>query len=130
MPPTQKFPLRIFILLTALPAIAIGATLWIVSDLVPACTIEERERLTSPDKQFDLVVFSRDCGNAEPNTQAALVPPGEEVPFDAASFFSVGADADLAAQWLAADSIGIARPTGATVFRDDASVAGVTVTYK
>lgn len=128
--PRTKMPVPVLLAFTLLPAIAIGATLWIVSDLVPACAIEERSRLTSPDQQFDLVVFSRDCGNTEPNTQAALVPPGEEVPFDAASFFSVGLDADLGAQWLAADSIEITRPTGAEVFRDDASVAGVTVTYK
>ncbi|KRA99029.1 hypothetical protein ASD83_00340 [Devosia sp. Root685] len=130
MPPVQKFPLRIFILLTALPAIVIGATLWIVSDLVPVCTIEEQDRLTSPGQQFDLVVFSRDCGNHEANTQAALVPPGDEVPFDAASFFSIAADADLSARWLAADSIEITRPASVAPLRDDASVAGVTVTYK
>lgn len=128
--PRAKMPVPVLLLFTLLPAIIIGATLWIVGDLVPACAIEERTRQTSPNQQFDLVVFSRDCGNSEPNTQAALVPPGEEVPFDAASFFSVSADADLAAQWLAADSISIARPAGAEVFRDDASVAGVTVTYK
>jgi hypothetical protein len=128
--PRTKMPVPVLLAFTLLPAALIGATLWIVSDLVPACTIDEHERLTSPDQQFDLVVFSRDCGNSEPNMQAALVPPGEEVPFDAASFFSVGADADLAAQWMAADSIEITRPTGATVFRDDARVAGVTVTYK
>lgn len=125
-----KMPIPVLLAFTLLPAIAIGATLWIVSDLVPACTIEERERLTSPDQQFDLVVFSRDCGSNEPNTQAALVPPGEDIPFDAASFFSVGADADLGAQWLAADSIEIARPAGINPLRDDASVAGVIVTYK
>lgn len=128
--PRAKMPIPVLLAFTVLPAIAIGATLWIVADFVPACSIEERSRLTSPDQQFDLVVFSRDCGDTEPNTQAALVPPGDEVPFDAASFFSVGADADLAAKWLAAGSIEIARPIGAEVFRDDASVAGVTVTYK
>ncbi|MET0436328.1 MAG: hypothetical protein ABW043_02415 [Devosia sp.] len=128
--PRAKMPVPVLLAFTLLPAIAIGATLWIVGDLVPACTIDEQERLTSPDQQFDLVVFSRDCGNHEPNTQAALVPPGEEVPFDAASFFSIGADADLSARWLAADSIEITRPTGITALRDDASVAGVTVTYR
>jgi hypothetical protein len=109
---------------------AIGGTLWVVGDLVPACEIKEQQRLTSPDNQFDLVTFSRVCGETEPNTQAALVPPGEEVPFDAASFYSVGADADLAPRWLAADSIEIASPAGAEIFRNDASVAGVAVTYK
>lgn len=128
--PRAKMPVPVLLAFTLLPAIAIGATLWIVSDLVPACTIEERSRLTSPDQQFDLVVFSRDCGNTEPNTQAALVPPGEEVPFDAASFFSVAVDAALSPRWLAADSIEITRPAGITALRDDASVAGITVTYK
>lgn len=128
--PRAKMPVPVLLAFTLLPAVAIGATLWIVGDLVPACAIDERERLTSPGQQFDLVVFSRDCGNHEPNTQAALVPRGNEVPFDAASFFSVAADADLAARWLAADSIELTRPAGVAALRDDASVAGVTVTYK
>ena len=131
MPTTyRKIPVPVFLALTVLPAIAIGATLWMVSGLVPACEINEQERLTSPDAQFDLVVFSRSCGDTAPNTQAALVPPGEEIPFDAASFFSIGAAADLDPQWLSAGELSVARPAGTEIFRDDATVAGVAVTYK
>mgnify|MGYP001296004484 CR=1 FL=1 len=128
--PATKMPLPVLLALTLGPAIAIGGTLWVVSDLVPACVIEERQRLTSPDNQFDLVVFSRDCGDTGPNRQAALVPPGEEIPFDAASFFSAGSEADLAPRWLSAEAVEITRPADATIFREDASVAGVTVHYR
>lgn len=128
--PRIKMPSPVLIALTVMPAIAIGATLWIVGDLVPACEIDEHQRLTSPDNQFDLVTFSRVCGETPPNTQAALVPPGEEIPFDAASFYSVGANADLAPRWLAYDSIEITGPEDAEIFRNDPAVAGITVTYR
>ncbi len=130
MPRTTKMPMAVLLALTLGPAIAIGATLWFVASLVPECTIDETDRLTSPDNQFDLVVFSRNCGDTAPNTQAALVPPGEDVPFDAASFYSVGAAADLAPRWVSPTAIELSSPAGATTYRNDDTVAGVIVTYK
>lgn len=120
----------ILIALTAGPALAIGATLWFVTTLVPECVLNEHQRLTAPDNAFDLVTFSRSCGDTPANTQAALVPPGEAVPFDAASFFSVTTDADLSPRWTAANAIEITRPTTGEVLRQDANVAGVAVTYR
>jgi hypothetical protein len=128
--PRAKFPVPVLLALVALPALLIGATLWMVGDLVPACEVTERQRLTSPDQQFDLVVFSRFCGDTQPNTQAALVPPGDEIPFDAASFFSTDVEAELSPQWLAADALAITRPANAEIYRDDETVAGITVTYR
>ncbi|WP_152662502.1 hypothetical protein [Devosia soli] len=116
--------------MTALPALLIGATLWMVAGLVPACTVSERERLTSPNAAFDVVIFSRDCGNTEANTQAALVPPGEEVPFDAASFYSVGVDADLSPRWISVSALELTTPSGQKPYRSDETVAGVSVTYR
>src|SRR5690606_16919723 len=55
--PAIRFPLPALILMTTLPAAMIGATLWLVSDLVPACTLSEETRSTAPDGQFDLVTF-------------------------------------------------------------------------
>jgi hypothetical protein len=129
--PANRFPLPVLILLTTLPAAMIGATLWIVSDLVPACTITEQSRSTAPNGQFDLVTFSRACGDETPaNVQAALVPPGEAVPDDAASFFSLVADADLQPRWDAYGNVELTLPEGAEPLRQDDTVAGVSVVYR
>jgi hypothetical protein len=105
-------------------------TLWFVTSLFPECEVEERQRLTAPDGQFDLVIFGRDCGETPPNTQAALVPPGETVPFDAASFFSAAAEADLSPRWDAYGNVELALPAGIEILRQDEAVAGVSVIYR
>ncbi|UYO00925.1 MAG: hypothetical protein KIT02_06910 [Devosia sp.] len=128
--PQTKMPTPVLLALTVGPAILIGATLWVVGDLVPACTVTEDSRQTSPDGQFDLVTFSRDCGDTPANIQAALVPPDEEVPFDAASFVSVAAMADLAPRWDGYGNIEITLPQGAEILRQDDAVAGITVIYR
>jgi len=116
--------------LTLGPALAIGMTLWLVNDLIPECVVTERQRLASPDNEFDLVVFSRACGATEPNSQAALVPPGEEIAFDAASFASIGTDADLQPRWDGYGNVELTLPEGAEIYRQDESVAGVSVIYR
>ena len=127
---TNKIPLRIFLLLTALPAAPVGGGLWYLSSLVPTCSIDQQARLTSPDSQFDLVVFSRNCGaTTGPNTQAALIPAGGDLPEDAASFLSIGRAADLAPRWDGFGNIEPAIPQGAEIFRQDETVAGIAVIY-
>ena len=124
-------PLPVLLALTTLPAMMIGATFWLLADLFPGCTITERQRLTAPDRQFDLVLFSRTCGeDTEDNRQAALVPPGESLPEDAASFFAAATSSELAGQWLDKDNLTITVPAGADIRRQDATVAGIVVTYR
>lgn len=131
MTPITKFPFRAFLLFGTIPALLIGAGLWFLGDLVPQCVIDEQVRQTSPDGQFDLVVFSRDCGEATAaNTQAALVPPGEAIPYDAASFLSLSVAADLQPRWDAYGNIEIAVPPGAEPLRRDPEVAGIAVVYR
>jgi hypothetical protein len=127
---TTKMPTAVLLALTAGPALAIGVTLWVVNDMVPACTLTESQRLTSPDEQFDLVTFSRDCGDTPENMQAALVPPGEPVPYDAASFVSVLAGTDLEPGWTESGTIEINLPEDAEILRQDETVAGIAVAYR
>lgn len=128
--PKAKMPVAVLLALTVGPALAIGMTLWVVSDMLPPCTITEAQRLTAPDGEFDLVAFSRACGDTPPNMQAVLVPPGELVPFDAASFVSVAADVDLAPRWTTQGTIEITLPETGEVLRSDPAVAGIDVTYR
>jgi hypothetical protein len=128
--PQVKMPPAILLALTLGPALAIGMTLWLVNDMIPECVVSEHHRLTAPDNQFDLVTFSRACGPTEPNIQAALVPPGEAVPFDAASFVSLGSETDLQARWDANGNIELTLPQDAEIYRQDESVAGISVIYR
>lgn len=127
---TSSLPLPALLLLTLGPAAMIGSTLWLVSSMVPECVVSESQRLPAPDESFDLVIFSRDCGDTAPNTQAALVPHGEEVPFDAASFVSVAAETEMAPRWDAYGNIELSLPEGIEMLRRDENVAGVTVIYQ
>tara|TARA_R110002020_G_scaffold36822_1_gene110619 strand:+ start:1018 stop:1413 length:396 start_codon:yes stop_codon:yes gene_type:complete len=128
---TGKFRLRNLLMLTTLPALAIGGLLWALTGLLPSCSTTEQARLTAPDQRFDLVVFARSCGpETGPNTQAALLPVGDTVPEDAASFVSIGADADLAPRWDGFGNIELTIPDGAEIYRQDDAVAGVAVIYR
>lgn len=127
----KKLPLPVMVALTTLPALMIGTVLWFIADIFPACSITEKSRLAAPNGDFDLVTFSRSCGDDTPeNTQAALLPPGEEVPDDAASFLSVGAATDFAPEWTGEKTLALSLPADALVYRQDDAVAGVTVTYR
>ena len=127
----KKLPLTMLLALTTLPALMIGTVLWFVADIFPACTITEQSRLAAPDGAFDLVTFSRVCGeDTPPNTQAALLPPGATVPDDVASFVSVGASTDFAPRWTAGQALELSLPADAQIFRNDDTVAGVAVTYR
>lgn len=119
-----------FIALTALPAMLIGGTLWLVSGLVPVCTTDIVERLTAPDNRYDLVVFSRQCGETGANVQAALIPAGEDLPEDAASFVSVGGATALAARWDGFGNIEVTLPPEADIYRQDDTVAEIAVIYR
>jgi hypothetical protein len=128
--PKVKMPVAVLLALTLGPALAIGTTLWVVSDIVPTCSTTEVQRLTAPDAMFDLVTFSRACVDTPPNMQAALVPAGEQVPFDAASFVSVAAAVDLEPRWDAYGNIEITLPPDSEVLRQDEAVAGISVIYR
>lgn len=130
MSSTPKFPLRLFALFTTVPAVLVGAGLWYLSSLAPGCSTVISDRLPAPDAQFDLVVFSRSCGETTPNTQAALIPAGEDLPDDAASFASIGVAADLAPRWDGFGNIELTLPEGARIYRQDDTVAGIAVIYR
>ncbi len=131
MASTAKLGFRTLIVLTTLPALVIGGLLWAVTGLLPSCTTQVQARLTSPDKAYDLLVFSRSCGlDSAPNIQAALIPAGEDLPPDAVSFVSIGAASDLAPRWDGLGNIELTIPGGAQVYRQDDTVAGIAIIYR
>ena len=52
------------------------------------------------------------------------------IPEDAASFLWLGANTDLAPRWDGPGTIELTIPAGARVYRQDATVAGIAVTYR
>ena len=128
--PQTKMPVPVLLILTLAPAALIGATLWIISDIVPTCSINEIQRMPSPDAQFDLVTFTRTCGDTPENMQAAVVPLGELVPYDAASFVSVLAATALEPRWSDTGTVEITLPKDAEILRQDPSGAGIDVVYR
>jgi hypothetical protein len=127
----NRSSLPLFIALTAGPALIVGAGLWYFAGTLPSCEIVLAERLTSPDARFDLVTFSRACGaSVGPNTQAALVPAGDAVPEDATSFLSIGANADLGPRWDGFGNIELSVPPNVEIYRNDDTVAGISVIYR
>lgn len=127
----RKLPLPVLLTLTILPALMIGATFWVLADLIPGCSITEMQRQTAPDQQFDLVVFSRTCGeDTENNRQAVLVPMGEAVPDDAASFFAAATSDNPTGQWIDKSTVALTVPPGADIRRQDTTVAGIAVSYR
>ena len=131
MPSAKTFPLPLFAALTAGPALIVGAGLWWLGSSAPTCALDIQQSLVSPDGRFDLVIFSRNCGDStDPNTQAALIPAGSDLPEDAASFASIGTQADLAPRWDGFGNIELTLPSDAEIYRQDDAVAGVTVIYR
>ncbi|WP_137152776.1 hypothetical protein [Devosia sp. FKR38] len=131
MAQSNAFRFRSLVLLATLPALLVGGALWALSAVVPACVVDEHARLTSPDARYDLLVFSRACGgDTSPNTQAALIPSGDSLPDDAASFLVIAQAVGLDASWTDASAIAITIAPGADIRRQDAEVAGVAVTYR
>lgn len=127
----NKLQLRTLIALTTIPAVLVGGLLWYASSLLSSCETTQHQRLPSPDSAFDLIIFSRDCGaTTGANTQAALIPNGDSLPDDAASFLSIGAAADLSPRWDSPASITLTVPAGAQIYRQDTSVAGIAVNYR
>lgn len=114
-----------------LPALLAGGAIWYFAETLPACKTTIADRLTAPDGRFDLVVFSRSCGaTTGPNTQAALVPANEDLPEDAASFLSIGSAAELEPRWDGFGNIELSVSPEAEIYRQDDSVAGVSVIYR
>ena len=115
----------------ATPPTRRGCGLWYLSSFAPTCSTDIAQRLTAPDGQFDLVVFSRDCGaSTGPNTQAALIPAGDQLPDDATSFVSVGLATDFAPRWDGFGNIELTVPADAETYRRDETVAGIAVIYR
>lgn len=127
----RSISLRALIALTTPPVLLVGGLLWYALSLLPSCQTTQHTRLPSPDNTFDLVIFSRNCGATTGfNTQAALLPAGDTLPEDAASFLSIGVAADLAPHWNSPAMIELTIPAGARIYRQDQTVAGIAVIYR
>lgn len=128
--PKLRLPTPILITLVAAPVLLVAATAWISTALVPACEIDEHQRLASPDGARDLVVYSTVCVENIPNTQATLVVSGAPVAPETRGFAGVGADTELDPRWLPDGSISLTIVPGSPVFQQDDKVDGIAISYR
>jgi hypothetical protein len=128
--PRLSMPPPVVALLIGAPVLLVIATAWMANALVPACTIAEHRRLTSPDGATDLVTYSARCASDTPNTRATLVVAGQPVAPENPGFAAVAAETDLAPQWTGDRAVSLTLPDNVAVFAHADSVAEVAITYR
>lgn len=96
------------------------------------CNVAVRNVIPSLDKTLSAVVFEMECGATVAfNTQVSISPFGE--PFSrevTPPFFVISGQVAPAVVWVGDKMIEIHIPVGATVFRGDVIVNGISVIYR
>lgn len=118
-------------LLLVLIGVGIDRAVVAVYDSDPCDTVVNRT-IPSPDGKTAMVIFGRECGATVPfNTQVSLTPGRKSFsPHEHPSFLSMREEYDLDARWVDDTSIEIALPPDAKIYRKDANVDGIAVTYR
>jgi hypothetical protein len=114
-------------LIALLAALLIGAS---VSGCGEICSNEPVATIPSPSGKAKAVVFHRKCGaTTDPNTQVAVIPAYGTLANIPGNTLIVGGDASLEVRWVSDSSLSISGLGTAQVFKQEKSVAGVSVAY-
>jgi len=85
----------------------------------------------SPDGSKNVLVFSRGCGATTGfNTQVSVAPKGVPIPAGAGNTLILEGTVPLTIVWLSESAISIAGLGSSHVYKQEASVAGVSITYE
>jgi hypothetical protein len=95
------------------------------------CQVPVTSVTPNPNGKFSAVVFEVYCGPLPPaNTHVALVPNGRTFSRKRdVDFLVLGGSGDLKVQWTGESTLEIRLPALAEVFRREAQVGHVTVSY-
>jgi hypothetical protein len=98
---------------------------------VGICQVPVTSVTPNPNGKFSAVVFEVYCGPLPPaNTHVALVPDGRTFSRKRdVDFLVLGGSGDLKVQWTGEATLEIRLPALAEVFKREAQVGHVTVTY-
>ena len=95
-----------------------------------ACGNEISQTVASPSGQFKAVVFHRDCGaTTGHNTQVSVIAASAKLPSDGGNTLILDGSVPLKVQWQSDSSLQVSGLGSAKIFKQDSSVAGVSVKY-
>ena len=120
---------RSLVAIAIIPAALVGGVLWWLTGLVPECSNSPVSQLESPDKTRSLVVFTRDCGHAGLNTQAAILPAGGTLDADASGFLALEGRHAPSVRWDAYGNLEVTIPEGAAVVQQQPRAGGISIIY-
>ena len=93
------------------------------------CSNDVVSTMSSPYGTTDVVVFNRGCGaTTDFNTQVSIVHPGA-APSGAGNTLILSGKVPLKIQWLAKSKLSISGLGSAKIFKQEQSVAGVSIAY-
>ena len=95
------------------------------------CDNEPSSSIVSPSGNLKVVVFNRGCGATTGfNTQLSIVQANEALPKEAGNTFIADGTVPLKIQWQSDAKLLISGVQGQKVFKQEARVRGITVTYE
>jgi len=94
------------------------------------------ERISAPKDPWEAVVFERDCGaTTSTSIQVSILPLGGRLPNDGGNVFVAdritgNPKAQVHVHWLSNRHVEVTYPAGARVFKSEAQIRHVRITYK
>jgi hypothetical protein len=113
--------------LPLLVALVIGVG---VSGCGKICSNEPVTVVPSPSGKTKAVVFHRKCGvTTDPNTQVSVIPAYAQLSNIPGNALILDGDVSLVVRWESDSALSISRLGKAQVFKQQKSVAGVSIAY-
>lgn len=100
------------------------------------CENKILERISAPKDPWEAVVFERDCGaTTSTSIQVSILPLGWHLPNNGGNVFIAdripeSTNAQVHVDWLSNRHMEVTYPAGSRVFKSEAQVKHVRVTYK
>jgi hypothetical protein len=107
-----------------------AAATFVACDFTGPCENDPTIEIASTDGSASAWVFVRDCGaTTARSTQVSILRPGEGPPTGPGNVFIIGSEAQVVATWREPGHVDISFDGTGEVFKQEASAAGVTITY-
>ena len=102
----------------------------VISGCDVGCGNDVVSSIPSPSGTANVIVFNRGCGATTGfNTQVSIVHAGAAAPAGAGNTLILNGNVPLKVQWLSESKLSISGLGSAQVFKQEQSVAGVSIAY-